>query len=173
MENKNTSVFLNALIWGVITGLVLIVYSVILYMVDKVFDPTLGYLRYLILVAGLVVAVISYRDNVLEGEISFGKALGFGVLICVISGFLGAIYNYLLYTLIDPDLQGKLFEFAMNKSLERGATESQLEPALPLIKILTGPIVTSIGELLNTALVGTILSLIVAAIFKKESEKIL
>ena len=170
MENKNTSVFTNALIWGIIIGLVSIVYSVILYMADQVFNQTLGYLGLLVLVAGLVLAVKSYRDNVLEGEISFGKAFGFGVLISLISGILIAIYSYLLYTVIDPDLQEKMFEMAAERMLEQGVPEGQIDQALEISKRFMNPIITSIGQIFSTTLIGTIISLVVAAIFKKESE---
>ena len=170
MENKNTSVFMNALTWGIIIGLVSIVYSVILYMVDQVFNQTLGYLGLIILIAGMVIAVRSYRENVLGGEISFGKALGFGVLIAVFSGILGAIYSYLLYTVIDPDLQGKLLDITAERLLERGVPEGQLDQTLEISKRLMSPVILSISSILNSALMGTIIALVVAAIFKKESE---
>ncbi|MBL7112142.1 MAG: DUF4199 domain-containing protein [Bacteroidales bacterium] len=170
MENKNTSVFMNALTWGIILGLVSIVYSVILYMVDQVFNQTLGYLSILILIAGLVISVKSYRDNVLEGEITFGKAFGFGVLVALVSAVLGAIYNYLLYTVIDPDLQKKMLEMAAEKMLEQGMPEGQIDQALEITKRFMSPVFTSIIAVFSGTLFGTIISLVVAAIFKKESE---
>ncbi len=170
MENKNTSVFMNALTWGIIIGLVSIVYSVILYMVDQVFNQTLGYFGILILIAGLVIAVKSYRDNVLEGEISFGKAFGFGILVALVSAVLGAIYNYLLYTVIDPDLQQKMLEMVAEKMLDKGVPEGQIDQALEVSKRFMGPVITSIVAVFSGTLFGTIISLVVAAIFKKESE---
>ena len=170
MENKNTSVFMNAFTWGIIIGLVSIVYSVILYMLDQVFNQYLGYISIVILIAGLALAVKGYRDNILEGEISFGKAFGFGVLVSVVAGVLGAIYNYLLYTVIDPDLQQKALEFAAERLLEQGVPESQIEPTMEISKRLMSPVISSIGAVFGTTLFGTIISLVVAAIFKKESE---
>lgn len=161
---------MNALTWGIILGLVSIVYSVILYMVDQVFNQTLGYLSILILIAGLVISVKSYRDNVLEGEITFGKAFGFGVLVALVSAVLGAIYNYLLYTVIDPDLQKKMLEMAAEKMLEQGMPEGQIDQALEITKRFMSPVFTSIIAVFSGTLFGTIISLVVAAIFKKESE---
>jgi len=170
MENKNTSVFMNALTWGIILGLVSIVYSVILYMIDQVFNQALGWLSIVIMIAVLVFAVKSYRDNVLDGEISFGKAFGFGVLVAVVSSVLGAIYNYLLYTVIDPDLQAKMLEVAAEKMLDQGVPEGQIDDLLEVSKRFMSPVITSIGAVFGGTLFGTIISLVVAAIFKKESE---
>ena len=170
MENKNTSVLMNALTWGIILGLVSIVYSVILYMVDQVFNETLGWLSIVIMIAVLVFAIKGYRDNVLDGEISFGKAFGFGVLVALVSSILGATYNYLLYTVIDPDLQVKMIEFAAEKMLDQGVPESQLDDIMEVSKRFMSPVITSIGAVFSGTLFGTIISLVVAAIFKKESE---
>ena len=170
MENKNTSVFMNALTWGIIIGLVSIVYSVILYMLDQVFNQYLGYVSIVILIAGMVLAVKSYRDNVLEGEIAFGKAIGFGVLVALFSAILGAIYNYLLYTVIDPDLQQKALEFAAEKMLEKVVPESQLDQTMEFTKRFMSPVVTSISAVIGGTIFGTIIALVVGAIFKKESE---
>src|SRR4030043_2300558 len=120
MEKKNPSVLVNALNWGVIIGLISIVYSVILYMLNKTFSQALGYAGIIIIIVGLAVAMKSYRDNVLDGILPFGKAFGFGVLIAVVSGLLGAIFTYLLYQVIDPGLQEKMLEYAADKMLESG-----------------------------------------------------
>ncbi len=168
MENKNTSLFVNALIWGAIVGLVSVVYSVILYMLDQTLNTVLGYLGFIIIIAGLAIAMKSYRDNVLDGILPFGKAFGFGVLIVLISAVVTGIYGYLLYTVIDPDLMGKVMDVQTEKMLERGLSEDQVEQALEVSKRFMKPAFMFITGLITSLLVGVVLSLIIAAIFKKE-----
>jgi hypothetical protein len=169
MEKKNTSVLVNALTWGVIIGLVSIVYSVILYMFDLSFNRALRYAGLIILIAGLALALKSYRDNVLDGILPFGKAFGLGVLIVVVSGLLGAVFTYLLYTVIDPGLQEKLLEFTADKMLESGRVpEAQLDQALEFTKKFISPVFLTISGFIGSCLIGTIVALIMAAIFKKE-----
>ncbi len=168
MENKNTSVLVNALIWGVIIGLVSIVYSVILYMLDQTLNKTLGYFGFIILIAGLAYGMKSYRDNVLDGVLPFGKAFGFGILVVLVSGVIGGIYGYLLYTVIDPDLIGKVMDMQSEQMLERGLPEAQVEQAIEVTKRFITPGFMMISALVVNLLMGGILSLIVAAIFKKE-----
>jgi zinc transporter ZupT len=168
MEKKNTSLFVNALIWGVIIGLVSVVYSVILYMLDQALNNVLGYLGFIIIIAGLAIAMKSYRDNVLDGILPFGKAFGFGILIVLISAVISGIYGILLYTIIDPDLIGKAMDASAGRMLEQGLSEDQVEQALEISKRFMKPVFMFISGLVVNLLVGVVLSLIMAAIFKKE-----
>lgn len=169
MEKKNPSILVNALTWGAIIGLVSIVYSVILYMLNQTFNRALGYAGIIIMIVGLAIAMKSYRDNVLDGILPFGKAFGFGVLIAVIAGVLGSIYTYLLYTVIDPGLQEKLLEFAADKMLESGRVpEAQLDQALEFSKKFMSPVYLTVSGFIFSCMGGAVLSLIMAAIFKKE-----
>jgi|OpeIllAssembly_1097287.scaffolds.fasta_scaffold151157_2 hypothetical protein len=169
MEKKNTSVVLNALIWGVIIGLISIVYSVILYMLNQTFNRALGYAGIIIMIVGLAIAMKSYRVNILDGILPFGKAFGFGVLIVVFASLLGSIYTYLLYTVIDPGLQEKMLEFAADKMLESGRVpEAQLDQALEFSKKFMSPTYLTVSGFIFSCLGGTVISLIMAAIFKKE-----
>ncbi len=169
MEKKNPSILVNALTWGVIIGLITIVYSVILYMLNQTFNRALGYAGIIILIGGLALAMKSYRDNVLDGILPFGKAFGFGVLVVLFSAVLGSIYTYLLYTVIDPGLQEKLLEFSADKMLESGRVpEAQIDQAMEFSKKFMSPVFLTISGLVSSLLIGTILSLIMAAIFKKE-----
>ena len=168
MDKKNTSVIVNALVWGIIIGLVSIVYSVILYMLNQTFNRALGYLGLIILIAGLAIAMKNYRDNILEGILPFGKAFGFGILIVLFSALIGTIYAYLLYEVIDPGLLERMREFQADKMLERGLTEDQVEQALELSKRFMKPVLLFITGLVGNLLVGVVISLIMAAIFRKE-----
>ncbi len=105
MEKKNPSVLINALNWGVIIGLVSIVYSVILYMLNLTFNQALGYASVIIIIVGLAIAMKNYRDKVLDGVLPFGKAFGFGILIIIVAALLGSIFTYLLYAVIDTGLK--------------------------------------------------------------------
>jgi len=168
MEKKNPSVLVNALNWGVIIGLISIVYSVILYMLNKTFSQALGYAGIIIIIAGLAFAMKSYRDNVLDGILPFGKAFGFGMLIVVVAGLLGAIFTYLLYAVIDTGLSEKMMEFTTEKMLKRGVPEAQLDMFLERAAKFQKPIPMAIAGLITSVLGGVVLSLIMAAIFKKE-----
>jgi hypothetical protein len=168
MEKKNPSILINALNWGLIIGLASIVYSVILYMLNLMFNQALGYASVLIIIAGLAIAMKSYRDNVLDGNMPFGKAFGFGMLIIIVAALLGSIFAYLLYAVIDPGLSERMREFTTEKMLQRGVPEDQLDAILERTAKFQKPLPVAITGLITSILGGVVLSLIMAAIFKKE-----
>ena len=168
MEKKNPSILINALNWGLIIGLASIVYSVILYMLNLMFNQALGYAGVIIIIAGLAIAMKSYRDNVLGGVMSFGKAFGFGMLIIIVAALLGAIFSYLLYAVIDTGLSERMLEFTSDKMLKRGVPEAQLDIILERAAKFQKPLPIAITALISSILGGVVLSLIMAAIFKKE-----
>jgi hypothetical protein len=138
-------------------------------MINQSFNRALGYAGIIIIIVGLALAMKSYRDNVLDGILPFGKAFGFGVLIAVVSGLLGAIFTYLLYEVIDPGLQEKMLEYAADKMLESGRVpEAQLDQVLEISKKFMSPVYLTVSGFIVSCLGGTVLSLIMAAIFKKE-----
>jgi hypothetical protein len=168
MEKKNPSVLINALNWGVIIGLVAIVYSVILYMLNLTFNQALGYASVIIIIAGLAIAMKNYRDKVLDGVLPFGKAFGFGILIIIVAALLGTIFTYLLYAVIDTGLSEKMLEYTSEKMLARGLPESQLDLVLERAEKFQKPLPIAITGFISSVLGGVVLSLIMAAIFKKE-----
>jgi len=101
----------HAIKWGVILGLVGIIYTVLLYIVDAALlaNMWLG-LFTLVLFLGLVIyAGIDYRKQI-GGLLPFGKAYQHGFLTLVIGGIIGTLFNYLLYNIIDPGVVETLAE---------------------------------------------------------------
>jgi hypothetical protein len=167
MENKNTSVLYNGLVWGAILGFVGIIYNVILYMLDQSLNQNLSYLGMLITIVVLILGVRSYRDNVMGGVLPFGPAFKFGFVVILVSSVIGIIYAYLLWTVIDPDIIGKMKDMQMEKMLEKGIPEEALDQAMAISGKFMTPLMMTIMGLFFGILTGTIIALIVAAIFKK------
>ena len=168
MEEKNTGVFSNALIWGVILGLVSIIYAVVLYVMDESLNKTLGYFGSIVTIAVLVYGTINFRDSVRGGILPFGSAFSFGVVVVVIGAVISSIYTYIQFAIIDTGLQDKMLEMAMEQMIEKGVPEDQLDTAMRMTSKFMRPVMLSIFGLFGGSVIGVILALINAAIFKKE-----
>ncbi|KPL14561.1 MAG: hypothetical protein AMS26_10280 [Bacteroides sp. SM23_62] len=167
MENKNTSVFYNGLVWGAILGFVGIIYSVILYMLGQNLNQTMSYLGILITIVVLILAIRSFRDNVRGGILPFGPAFQFGFVVILVSSVIGIIYAYLLWTVIDPDIISKMKDMQMEKMLEKGLPEDALDQAMAISGKFMTPLMMTIFGFVGQVFMGTIVALIIAAIFKK------
>lgn len=171
MENTSKStMFQTSLTWGLITGFASIIYILILYFADLMTNAQASWITWIILVIGIYLGTKAFRDQLPGGYISYGRALGTGVMISLFYGILTAIFMVLLYTVIDADLINKVIAAQQEKMLEKGAvTEEQLEQGLEMGKKLFIPMVL-ISSLFLSVFFGTIISLITSAILKKEGD---
>jgi hypothetical protein len=168
MEEKNPGLFKHAMTYGAIIGLILVAYIVILYITGLTFNKALGFLQYVVLIAGLYIGTKVYRDKNLQGFITYGQALGMGVLISVFVGIISVFFNYILLRYIDPELiekQMAIIEETLQNS--RFIPEDQVELAIERSRNnLTAWWSLPVG-VISFAFFGFIISLITSAIIKK------
>jgi uncharacterized membrane protein (DUF106 family) len=168
MEKKNTSVLYNGLIWGLIIGFAGIIYQVILYMLNQNLNQALGMAGLLITFGLLLLGMRSFRDVIREGLLPFGTAFSFGIVAIVVSGIIGIVYAYILWTVIDPDILTKMMEMQTQKMLDKGLPDEAVEQAMGFITRFMKPGLMAVFGLVNSIVMGVILSLIAGAIMKRE-----
>ena len=179
MENQNmpentgkqeNTYLKSTMTYGLITGLVLVVYTLLLYATDNLIKQNffLGILNYIILIAGIVMGTRSYRDQFLGGYISYSKALGYGVVISVFTGVIIGIFMYLLYGLIDPGLLEQSMKVIEEQMLNQGMSPNQVETISEMQRDFRSPFMMLISSVFSYALLGLIFSLITSAFLKKD-----
>lgn len=171
MENySKPSMAMTAAIWGAITGMIGIVYTLILYYADLMTNKPASWASYAILIVGIYLGTKAFRDQSLGGYISFGKALGTGVLISLFNAIISVIFMLILFLVIDPELMTKIMAEQQDKMLESGKiTEEQMEQGMEMGKKFFIPFAI-FGGLVAGVFFGTIISLITSAILKKEGD---
>ncbi len=125
MEKKG-SVWQATLNSGLILGLALVIYTLLLYFFDQTLNKTLGYVSILIIIIGLILGIKSFRDDFRGGVMSYGQGIGAGTIIGLYAGIIMAIFTFLLYKVIDPDLIGKLLTFTEETYLESGRMPEEM-----------------------------------------------
>ena len=178
MEEEEPQVTLrdHAIKYGVILGLVGIILTVLLYIVNPAMlvNMWLG-LFFLLLYLGLLIyAGIDYRNQI-GGLIPFGKAFQHGFLTLVIAGIIGTIFNWLLYSVIDPGVVDVLVDQSVENArsmMERfGAPEEAMEEGLEKARADTIDRFTTVGILkgfLWSLIFYAIAALISGAIVKRK-----
>jgi hypothetical protein len=172
MEQK-ASIWKANLTSGLIIGLVGIVYTLVMWFMDLTFNRTQGYIYFALLIFLLYYFIKSYRDNYLSGYITYGQAVGAGVIICLFSAIIGAIFTYILYTIIDPGLPAKQLAFTEELYTKRGMPQEAMDTALNMAKKFQKPVITAIMGVVGGVFFGTIISLIVAIFVKKEGNPLI
>jgi ethanolamine transporter EutH len=174
MKQKKSNLFLFSVKFGLILGLVFIVYSLLLYVIKvDIFNVWFSIVQFFITATifsvGMSIAMKKFRDDYLENKIKYGQAFLVGLIVAVVSFIINGLYGFVFYSYFDPTYmeEGMLRVVermeAMNipedilvQQIER--IEQQIKPTRQLISALTaGPIF------------GGIISLIVAAVVKKDT----
>ena len=171
MEPKR-SPFSTALKYAIITGLASFIFSIITYVTNLYLNSAVNWLVYLILLAGLVFTVKDRRDKDLGGYITFGEAFGAGFLFCVLFAVLSAITSYIMIQFIAPDMITEILKQTEQKMIDKGLSDDQIQMAMGYTKKFMNPAWMVLWIVVGTAFFGCILSLIVAAIFKKNNPQL-
>lgn len=166
---KNFSI---AIKFGLFTGLILIAYSIIIYVADVSMANTgiailSSLITFGILIAMAVIGINKTRDGLLMGKITFVQAFLAGVVIIVIANYLSAAYSAFFNTVIDPEymvrqmddvianLEGKLPEDTLDTMIER--LEKNMDPNKIFIR-----------SLWMSPIVASVISAIIALVVKKD-----
>jgi hypothetical protein len=160
---------------GAIIGAALIVYSLILYLVGiNEFNPNREFsifsiVPYIIIITGIVWGQIFYRDKVLNGNITYGRSLGYGVMLGVFFAILQTFYLIIFMKFIDTDVLQYIFDITEQSMIDQGLSTADIDKSMVMVKKMTFPMMM-IGGIVGNAFMALIISLISSAFIKKESD---
>jgi hypothetical protein len=84
-----------------------------------------------------------------------------------------AVFTYLLYAVIDPDLVDKQLAFAEEEMIKRGIPESAIEAGMKVQTKIMKPGIMAPLSIFGSMFQGLIMSLIVAAFVRKEGNPLI
>ena len=169
MEEKSTY-WRSAMTYGLYLGIALILYNMIVYALGQNLNPALAWINYALIAAGVIYSQINYRNRDLDGYISYGKALGFGVAVMVCAGLLQSLYSVILFKYIDPSLLDQLRTMQEEEMLKQGIAEDQIETMSEMMNNVQSPLFIAISGLFGFALFGFIISLITSVFVKRAND---
>jgi len=103
-----------------------------------------------------------------DGFMSYGQGLGASALLGAIWGLIAGAFNYIYLQFIDNGVVQKQLDLARERLEEQGLTESQIEDAEKITKMMMGPGVQFVIIVFVTTLFMFILGLIVSGVLKRE-----
>lgn len=129
----------------------------------------------IIVVAFLLYFTKLYRNNHLDGKITFGQAFSFGVLIVVFSSVISSLYSYIFNKFIDPEYTHRIMTMMQDKTYQwmssKGVPEDQIDNAMKSFedKGIPSPLETLQSSLMFGLIGGAFMSLISSTIIKKNT----
>ena len=159
----------NALNYGLITGIALVIVSLVLWMFGTADDWIESLITYATLTVGIVIGIKTHRDKNRNGLITYGYSLGMGTLISLFASIILAIYLYTFLKYIDPDVIGTLLDIEESKLEDADLSQKDIEMSMNIVRKIIVPFWMSIISVMVYTFVGFIISLI-ASIFLKKTD---
>lgn len=182
VENNNaTSFWPIAVRYGVILGLIGIVFSLILYLTTSGNDlpsnawilfSVIGLGSFVVSIVGEVLATKAYRKE-LGGYISFGKAFQVAFFTGLVSLGIALIWQVFNETVLIGDMESYTENISRMFMEPFGMTQDQVEQALdaqrPLYK---GLMRNMLNTIMSAVIGGGIIALIIGAVMKKKQPEV-
>ncbi|MCB8999426.1 MAG: DUF4199 domain-containing protein [Bacteroidales bacterium] len=175
-DKSKNSVWGAGLIYGSILGAISVIMSVIFYVLGYMMSDSQTYIGMGLSIVIIVYMLYMYRQEYMGGYVNYGRLVGLGAIIAAVSGIIGAIYLVVLLKYIDPSVQNMIDEKSMQKMMEqlakRGMNPSadEIDSMMEKTKMFRSAPFLAIAGILNSAIFGTIISLIAAIFLKKENK---
>ncbi|WP_128544349.1 DUF4199 domain-containing protein [Larkinella soli] len=155
-----------ALKWGVISGVISMVYTTALYISGQFTNTALTWLSLVISVVLIVMAMREYR-SLNNGFMSYGEGLSLGTLLTVIGALIATTYNFIYTTFIDTTIRQQVLDQARANMEDQGMSDEQVEQAIELAQRLQSPGLQFLFGILVSAFFGLLISLVVAAFLRR------
>jgi Protein of unknown function (DUF4199) len=166
----------TVLTFGIISGAVsaLMMLSTIPFMHKIGFDRGLivGYTTIVLSFLLVFPGIRSYRENVGDGKITFGRAFAVGILITLISCAFYVITWEIVYFNFLPDFADKYSAYMVEKVKASGGNQQAINATIQQMKdmkrMLDNPLINAAMTFLEPFPIGLIITLISSAILRKK-----
>ena len=184
MENENNAPTKSWINNGVIFGAVLVAMSVLMYViVDLEKISLMGFagigivFGILPVIIGLIIIIRNYRKE-LGGFMTLKQGMLYGTYTTFVAAVIVAIYSLAFNNFIDPDYVKKTQEAVMEKTYNfmesSGVPQDAIDEQIGKMEekmqkeIDNAKLISPLKSILYTTIMGFVISLILAAIFKKQ-----
>ncbi len=164
------------LTWGLIAGLIVSVMMILTFGTDIGLESSeiLGYTTMVVAFSTIFIAIRTYRNNYLDGSISFGKGFLLGLYITLIASALYVITWMILSETVARDYMDNYFREAI-ENLKQNAELSQTEIDTKIAEMeqfrnmYKNPLIKIGMTFLEIFPVGLLITLISAAILRRKA----
>lgn len=169
-DQKKASVFSNGVKYGLYTGAATVLLMLLFYAIDLGRENYVQWIGTIVLIAGIVMGTINYRDKLNGGYISYGNAFLTGLYVTVVTAVITVIYSIIYVEYLDPGAMQYYMEMAEQKMVDKGLSDEMIDQQMAMAEKFATPTFRIVVGLLASTIIGAVISLITAAIFKKNDD---
>lgn len=120
-----------------------------------------------VMIGAIAMAMKKHRDD-LGGYMTYGRGFTVGFWASLIMAIITAVWTYVFFTLVAPDLMGIITDAARENMLKQGQSEEQVDQAMQYTTMFMNPAIFTAFAVIGTLFTGIIISLITAAIVQRK-----
>jgi Protein of unknown function (DUF4199) len=132
---------------------------------------------YTVIVASFLLVffgIRSYRDNVGNGQITFGRAFAVGISITLITCIFYVVTWEIMYFIFMPDFMDKYSAHVVEKARAAGASPAAIQAKLQEVQkskaLYDNPLINAAMTFIEPFPVGLVITLISAAVLRKKAQ---
>ncbi len=169
MEESKSTFSLATKPGFIISGVSIILSLILWALIDNITtQQQIGYFTWIIIAFLYYYYAKNYRENELNGNMSYGKAFKFMFFIGLIVSVFSTIYSYILFSYLDPGMIDAIKEQAAEKLYQQNLSDDQVEKAIEMQSVFMNAGIMTISTFFASIFFNTVLSLIIAIFVKKE-----
>lgn len=167
-ERTQPTVKSTSVKWGLINGLIAIIFFVIVDFAGQAGNQSLSWIG---LVIFLILLILAHKEFKSEGDgyMSFGQGLGIGTLIAIISSVISSVFTFIYVSFINTNMIDAIREKSIADMEAQGQSQAQIDQAMPFVEMFTSPVAMLVMGVLMGVLFGFIVSLIVTIFTKNQN----
>jgi len=169
--NPNENIVLKStMLYGLFLGSIQAIIVLISFLIGidtirpPIFITLISYTAVIVIIAQ---ATKKYRDNVLGGAITYGKAFWYGVLICVFAGMIYGVYMVIHVNLIDTNFLTQFMSAVEEEYKNIGFNEKEIADAMNALGMMQKPLGMVIFKIFEVSFMGIVFSLFISIFTKK------
>ena len=153
--------------YGLVIGLALMLYSVILYVTDLMQNPVLKYGSAPIMLVGILLSCFNY-SKINQGAVTFGDVFTNGFKTTAVFTIISVVFT-IIFLIAFPDVKEKALETARQEMEAKHTPQASIDQGIAIVEKFFMAIAIA-GSLFGCLIYGAIFSVIGAAVVKKNAK---
>ena len=167
MDKQNISTARVALKYGVVAGIIGIIYATLIFIAGQIANTWLGILAFCIPIVVMFFGLKEYRSEN-GGYMTYGEGLGLGTQMFVIYLFIVLSFDMIYQQFIDTTIQQQIMDATRVRLENYGIEENKIDQIIEDAQKKYSPGSAFGWGMLIYSILGFLISLVVSAIMKKE-----